>query len=125
MPHFRSEIVAVASDGSGDATVYTRVVNGLVHAVRWTNTDLDAGSDWVISGEDSGIIILTQTNIVAGERYPRSPVHASGDGSASLYAGAGEPVEDRIPIANERIRIVLSNGGATLSGSIEIWIEGG
>lgn len=50
------------------------------------------------------------------------PAKATHDtvGAASLYAAAGEPVEDHIWAGNDRVQIVVASGGDSKSGSFEV-----
>jgi len=116
--------VPITVDASGDGIGYAAPdrVHGHVHAIRYVKTDYADGVDVTITGETSGIPILTITDMNASATYlPRA---ASCDivAAASLYAAAGEPVEDKIPIANERIKLVVASGGVSTSGTFHIWV---
>jgi len=117
--------VTMTTDSSGDATSYVGdgVLHGNIHAIRYVKDDFADGVDVAITGNTSGIAILSVTNMNATATY--FPRYATCDetGVASLYAGSGEPVEDRIPIANELIKIVVSSGGDKKSGTFHIWVE--
>lgn len=119
-------MTTIATDGSGNGTGYAVLSHGVNHgsvvAIRYVKTDYADGVDVVFSGETSGIPILTWTDMNAtGMKYPRDVTHDIA-GAASLYAATGEPVESLIPIANERIKIVVSSGGTTNTGTFHIWI---
>ena len=49
----------------------------------------------------------------------RQATHAP-DGSAALYAAAGEAVLGDIVLANERVKIVVASGGNTKTGQFVI-----
>lgn len=121
-------VVSITTNASGAATSYTgSAVSGRIDSIRYVphaTTPLDTGADLVISGEDSGAPILTITNIgtSAVTFAPRQAV-CGVTGTASLYAADGTAVQDRIGVANERIKIVTANGGDALSGKIHITVD--
>lgn len=115
-------VVALTTNASGAATGYTPVVNGRVLQVHYVKTDFADGVDFAITSEATGQSIWTDTNINASEVVaPRQPTHGQ-DGSASLYASAGEPVEDHIVLANDRVKIVIASGGDTKTGTFHVVI---
>lgn len=110
----------IVTDVSGNATIYlthglNRKPNGFLVVLKYTPGTLDTGADLTITGEDSGIPILTKAN--AGTTpvffYPRALLNAVADGAESTNAS------EFIPIKDERIKVVVANGGNTLTGSIE------
>jgi hypothetical protein len=54
--------------------------------------------------------------------YPRSPT-AAADGTAALYAASGTAVQDRIGVANDRVKIALAQGGASKVGVFHIMVD--
>lgn len=119
-------VVALASDASGNQTAYSNVVNGRILAIRYVpdpTNPLATGADLTITGEQSGIPIITITNIgtSAVSFAPRLPTCGL-TGTASLFAAGGLAVEDYIPIANERIKVVMAQGGNTLLGTLHIYV---
>lgn len=120
--------VAVTTDASGDSTDLTPTTSGHVVAVRYVpdgGSPLDTGADITITAQASGLPIITITNLgtSATQFYPRAAT-VDVAGAASLYAAAGEPVETRIPVADEAIQVVTANGGNALSGTFYLYIEG-
>ncbi len=119
--------VAIAVDASGDFTGYTPVVSGQVVQVRYIpdgTTPLDTGADLTVSGADSGIPVLTKANIgtSAFNLAPRQPTHLNTDGSAALYAAGGSAVLAPVVVANERIKVVVAQGGNAKLGTLHIWV---
>lgn len=126
MSNIERHTIPVVTNASGDFTGYTRVVKGEIRQVRYTpdgTTPLDTGADLDITGEISGIVIVNRDNIgtVAWDMAPRVATHDVA-GVASLYAAAGEPVEDRIAVANERLKLVIAQGGNVRAGTFDIWV---
>lgn len=117
---FSSAIADIVTDAGGNATVYlthglNRKPNGYLVALKYTPGTLDTGADLTITGETSGIPIITITN--AGTSvvfyYPRALSNAVATGAA------GTTNSEFIPIKDERIKVVVAQGGNALSGSIE------
>jgi hypothetical protein len=116
-------VVTITTIADGSGTGYTEYpLAGHISAIRYVKSDYADGVDFVITGENSGIAVLTGTDVNASATY--APRHATHDvtGAASLYAAAGEPVEDRIPVAGERLKIVVASGGATKTGAFHVYI---
>jgi hypothetical protein len=122
--------VAITTAAGGGATGYTQPVSGLVRAIAYVphaSTPIDTNGDIVVTGNTSGIAILTKANIglAATSWHPRAPTVAVADGAALLYAAGGTAVCDLIPVAEEAIKIVVTNGDATKSGTFYVFVDGG
>jgi len=122
--------VAITTAADGSATGYTPPVSGLVRAISYVphaTTPLDTGADIVVSGNTSGIAILTKANIglAAVQWHPRAPTVAVADGAALVYIASGQAVCDLIPVADEAIKIVVANGDAAKSGTFYFFVDGG
>jgi len=118
---FSSSKIDIVTNSSGAATVHlshglNRKLNGFLVCIKYTPGTIDTGADLTITGEESGIPILTITN--AGTSvvfwYPRALINAVADGAAATNAS------EFIPIKDERIQVVVANGGDTKTGSIEV-----
>jgi hypothetical protein len=119
--------VAVTTDGSGNATGYTEPVSGWVAAIAYVphaSTPLDTGADITITGNTSGIPIVTITDLgtVAVTVHPRAATKSTA-AAAALYAAGGTAVNDRIPVADEAIKIVVASGAATKSGTFHVYVD--
>lgn len=124
MAYLTRHVVSVTTDASGDATAYTDVANGFIHSIRYVKTDLDNGSDFTITAESSGAAVLTATNVSASATYYPRAATVDTSNAASLYAAAGQAVNDRIPVANERVKIVVAQGGNTKTGAFHVYVGG-
>jgi hypothetical protein len=118
--------VAATTNGSGAATVYTsRDVNGRIHSIQLVRDGTDPlanTADITITGEDTGLAILALTGVSADfTRAPRMATHDT-SGVASLYAAAGEPVEDHLVVSGERVKIVIATGGASKKGTFYVTV---
>lgn len=123
MSHVERHAVSVTTDASGNATAYSPVLTGKINSITYAKTDFTDGVDFTITGEATGQTIWTESNVNASKTVaPRQPTHGQ-DGTASLYAAGGEPVEDKIALANDRVKIVIAQGGNTKSGTFYVIVE--
>jgi hypothetical protein len=120
--------VALTVDASGNATIFTTnpVAGGFIRQVRYVpdgTNPLATGAVVVLTGDVSGLPILTITGIgtVAANWAPRQATHSVA-GAAALYAAAGLAVDDLIAINGERIKIAVSGGGVSKTGTLSIWL---
>ncbi len=112
--------VSITTDASGDGTGYTGVIDGRIFSVQYVKTDYADGVDFACTGEETATAVWSQDNVNASATVaPRQATHSTA-GVASLYAAGGEPVEACICLANERMKIVVSGGGATKSGTFHV-----
>ena len=113
--------VAVTTIADGSYTGYTPPFAGRLLALVIATGTLDAGTDWTITEEDTGAALATLTNVNSGRIMPRAATHDVA-GAASLYAAAGEPVEDLIPLLG-RIKVVVAQGGNVTSGTLHVFVD--
>lgn len=121
----RFVVTAVVSAG-GAYEGYTPELprGGELISIRYVKTDYANGVDFDITSEDTGEDLWAQDNVNASVTvYPRAGVHSVA-GAVALYAGAGEAVNDRIVLgADDRIKIVVANGGVSTTGAFHITIR--
>lgn len=115
-------VVAITVDAAGDGIGYTPVVSGRVWSIRYVKTDYANGVDFTITAEKSGETIWSEENVNASAtRTPRAATHSTA-GVAALYAAGGTAVTDYVVLANDRVKIVVAQGGATKSGTFHVVI---
>jgi hypothetical protein len=111
--------VLLTTDGSGAATGYTPVVTGSISTIQYVpdgTAPYDNTVDFTITAEVTGQAVLSKSNVAAAfTAAPRQPTHDTA-GAAALYAAGGTAVNDSICVANDRIKIVLAQGGASKTG---------
>lgn len=110
----------IVTNGSGDATVYLgSKIRGYLVALKYSPGTLDTGADLVITGETSGVPILTKSNAGTSDvwYYPRALPNAIADGAA------GTIPHEFVALVNERIKVVMAQGGDTKTGTIEAICE--
>ncbi len=115
--------VVVTTITGGTATAYTTdKITGRVLSIRYVKDDYAAGVDFTITGETTGISIWSQLNVNASVTLAPRQVTRDVAGLVSRYAGGGEPVEDYIILADERIKIAIAQGGDGKAGTFHILI---
>ena len=113
--------VNVTTSALGAAVAYSPQCNGLVRTVEYvkpTSDGLDAATDIDIIADVSGAVIWTNDDLSASKVI--HPLAKAQDNTGADIAGAYAP----ICLADERIKITVANGGATLSGQFVFTIEG-
>ena len=114
--------ITTIADQSGEG--YTPPVTGKLIDIQYIKDDFTNGVDFTVSGEDTGRQFWRQDNVDASAVVaPRQPTHDY-TGTASLYAGQGEPVEDYFVLDNERIKVAVATGGASKGGQFLITVAG-
>lgn len=116
--------VTTASDGT--ATAYTPRLSGVIQQIEYVKDGTTAytdGVDFTITGEATGIGLWTESNVNASAvRAPRQATHSQ-VGAASLFAAGGTAVQDKIGLANDRVKIVLAQGGAAKVGAFHVLVD--
>jgi len=91
---FSSAKADIVTDASGNATVYiapsiNRGLNGFLVCLKYTPGTIATGADLTITGETSGIPIMTKADAGTSNvfYYPRALLNAVADGAAGLQTG--------------------------------------
>lgn len=124
MSYAQRLVVAVTTIADGSATAYSEgPVTGKISQIRYVKTDFDNGSTFTITSEATGETIWAESGVNASAtRAPRQATHSTA-GVAALYAGGGTAVNDKIALANDRIKIVIAAGGNVKTGTFHFVIE--
>lgn len=123
MSYAERQVVNVTTAADGTATAYSPVITGKISAMRYVKSNFADGVDFTITLEATGQVVWDEDNVNASAtRAPRQPTHDT-VGAASLYAAAGEPVEDYIVAANDRVKIEIAQGGNVTSGAFHIVVN--
>jgi hypothetical protein len=120
----RQVSATVTTDSKGAGTGYTEFLEfGRVDTIRYVKNNFADGQTITVTNDDTGDTIWTESAVNASAtRRPRGATHTTA-GAAAVYAAAGEPVLDKIPICNTRIKIVVANGGDSKSGTFYFLID--
>jgi hypothetical protein len=117
--------VTTAADGS--ATAYSPTITGAISSIAYVadaTNPYAATVDFAITVEATGQGLWTQSDISAsGTRAPRQPTHGQ-DGTDRFYTGTNvnHAVQDLICLANDRVQIVLAQGGNAKVGQFVITV---
>lgn len=123
MSYVERHTVAVTTESGGTATAYSPVVTGKISSIRYVKGNFDNGVDFTITAEATGETIWTQADVNASATVaPRQATHTTA-GAAAVYASGGEGVLDKIALANDRVKIVIAQGGNATSGTFHIVLE--
>jgi hypothetical protein len=123
MSHAERYAVALTTDAAGDVTGYTPVITGKISQIRYVKTDFANGVDFDVTLEATGETVWDQNDVNASATVaPRQATHSTA-GVAALYAAGGTAVQDKIALANDRVKIVVSQGGDVKSGVVHVVIE--
>jgi hypothetical protein len=116
---FSRPVVTIAD---GSVTVYSEKMTGILREIRYEKSTFADGVDFTITRESTGESLWTEANVNASTvRRPHLPVH-DGTGVALTYDGTyalGAPVA----LTDERVKIVIANGGATKSSTFHFTME--
>jgi hypothetical protein len=115
--------VTVTTAADGSATAYTPRLSGELCSIHYVKGDFADGVDFTITSEATGVGLWTDTNINASEVVnPRAPTHDQ-VGAALLYALGGVGVGTKIALANDRVKIVIAQGGNVKTGTFHILVD--
>ncbi|WP_025294067.1 hypothetical protein [Sphingomonas sanxanigenens] len=118
--------VTVTTAADGTATAYTPRVSGKLHSVHYVPDGANAYPNTVdvtITSEVTGEALVTRTNVAAAfVTYPRKDT-AGADGTAALFAAGGTAVQDKPALGNDRIKIVLAQGGNAKVGAFHFLVD--
>lgn len=116
--------VEVETDGDGDATAYLGPFTGQLINIVYTKDDYAAGVDFSVTAEQSGLELWVQNDVNASAVVsPRQPLHSQA-GVGLVYTTDNKPVCGPIYLAQERIKIVVADGGATKAGTFTAIVAG-
>lgn len=117
--------VELTTDADGDAVGYTPNLTGEIRQIRYVKADgaaaYAAGVEVAVSLEKSGTTVWAEDDVDASAtRCPRQPSHTTA-GVAAEYADGFAQLTP-IVVANERVKIVVADGGDTKSGTFFVTV---
>ncbi len=112
--------VTITVDALGDGIGYAGSrIRGKVVAIKYEYGSLEATVDATITGETTGVPIMTKEDLAQANAwfYPRAiPVKVT-DGAAFTDAAVD------IWVFDERIKVVLAQGGNATSGKFTFYVD--
>jgi hypothetical protein len=123
MSYIQRHEVSLTTDADGAVTGYTPVITGKLSQIRYVKTDFADGVTFAVTAEATGETLWSQAAVNASATVaPRQATHSTA-GAAALYAGGGSAVLDKISLALDRVKIVVSAGGNVKTGTVHVVIE--
>lgn len=115
----QKKTVSVTTASDGTATAYSEAVTGRIWAIHYRKTDFANGVDFTITLESTGEGLWTQSDVNAAAKvYPRTAVHDVVGVAATL--NGTQAMRDPVVAVNDRVKIVIAQGGDTKSGAFDI-----
>lgn len=115
--------VQLTTASNGTATGFTPRISGKIHSLHYVKTDFANGVDLTVTAEATGESIWAEADVnAAAVRYPRAPTHSQA-GVAALFAASGTAVLDKIALANDRVKVVVAQGGDAKTGALIVVYE--
>ena len=106
---------------SGVATAYSASIpHGRTLTIVYTKTDFAAGVDFTITTETTAQNLWVEDNVNAStRRAPRQSTHDT-TGVELTYTGDGDIPSDYIWVVNERVKVVIAEGGDAKTGTFTV-----
>jgi hypothetical protein len=119
----RRYTITATTNSGGAATADSPLLSGKVHAIIYDKVDFADGVDFTITALATGETIWSESNVNADAScYPRVPTHTTAR-VAALYAAGGSAVLDKIGIGNDRVRVVIAQGGNVKTGTFYLLMD--
>lgn len=121
----RRHVVPVVTEYPGDAEVFSPRLSGELVSIRYVKPGsggFEDGVDFAITAEASGETLWAEEDVDASAtRHPRAATHSTA-GAATTYNGT-HGVLNKIALSQDRIKIVIANGGDDKSGTFHITLD--
>lgn len=118
--------IKLLTAADGTATAFSDRVSGKVHAIHYQKDGASAfadGVDFVVTAEATGESVWAENNVnAAAARYPRAATHTQA-GAPALYAAGGTPVQDKIGLVLDRLKVVVAQGGNAKKGALIVLLD--
>jgi len=123
----RHTIAVRPATASGSTALSSAALNGLVYAVGFSPS---TGNPWAttidlaVRVENGPDIIHVDLNASLGEQmfWPRRSANGTASGVV-LPAGNASSVEPvMVPLGNQRVQVIATSGGATTSGTVNLYL---
>lgn len=114
--------ITITTITGGTATAYLLKLNGKLLSIRYAKTDYANGVDFTITAEDTAENLWVDTNINASETVRPRIALQNNAGSDITYDGTRK-VYEPYNLVDERIKIVIAQGGDAKVGTFHILID--
>ena len=128
----RINATVTATGGAAQSFYSPSVLQGHIEAIRYqpaTASGISTAAHISITGEQSGIEVLTATATGIVTWYPRAGAMNTSAVALGYSSGAAPPmVPALIPVANERLKVTFTSGGTAsaggLRGTLDLYLSG-
>lgn len=125
---FSSRTVIVTTDSGGNSTAFIpsppdplTPLDGEIRAIAYEANDFLATADFAITTDETGVGVWTQTNVPVADKTVHPIVPASNQAGVALTYDGAQPLSGGPPVlANERLKIVIAQGGDTRTGTFTV-----
>ena len=112
--------ITITTDGDGAATVYSDVAaKGCVRAVIFDVGTLETPTV-TVTGSLTGIAVFTKAAMDSGQTFPHATAHSTALADLTFDGTYKIPVP--IPLANEKIKVVVAGGGDKKTGTLTVLV---
>lgn len=117
----RKHVVTVTT-GTATGENFSSVLSGFLESIQYVkpgSNSFSDGVDFTVTLETTGQAVWAQSDVNASvTKLPRAATHTTA-GVAAIYA-TDAPVNDRIAIGRERIKVAVAQGGNGTTGTFII-----
>jgi hypothetical protein len=107
----------ITTDGSGNVTTYVEgVITGRIQAIK-IGIGTSSSLPCTITGEDTGVAILTETFTANKWVYPFAAGSKVADGTDSTIS------ESPVYLYRERIKVVVASGTTSKVSTITVYVD--
>ena len=122
MSYCQRHALTILTNSSGTGTGRTPSLNGKIKHIQYVKDGYASNSTFTITLNTTGLAVLAESAINASTtRAPRMPVHSQ-VGAALTYDQTAT-VNDHICVSNEKIKIIVTNGGSIVGGTFYITLD--
>lgn len=120
------KFTVTVTTGTATGEGFTPYLSGYIESIEYVKPQTGAfsnGVDFTITAEATGEAIWSATDQnTATTVRPRAATHSTA-GVAALYGSEGEPVNDKIALGRDRVKIAVAQGGNGTSGTFVIVVD--
>ena len=109
-------LVADPIAAGGTYTGYFNAMNGEILSLSYVKDDFANGVDFTITNETTGETIWTEENVDAAKTVRPMALNQNTAG-VDLAISADIPNRRPLFLANERVKVVIANGGVSTGGT--------
>lgn len=118
----RYDLTITTSTASGSDTNYVQIATGRVLSVQYASTTLETTGSYAVTNERTEEAIFTHAPAASTPTYyPRKAICDSTGGSI-MHTTGGDAVTDYFFLFNDRVKLVATNVGASVTATFRVTI---